>query len=144
MQYEPTLDRDALIEFATKTYFGNVDAKNMDAVLDCFHDEALFCVQTDFTRHSGKGEIRRMFEDFFSAYETIIHRDFTCTVDEANGRISASFIAELHDADGQVTLLHNTNFWRLRPTGQDGGPDKGAKAKFQEVYVYMSGANVLT
>jgi len=144
MQYEPTLDRDALIEFATKTYFGNVDAKNMDAVLDCFHDEALFCVQTDFTRHSGKGEIRRMFEDFFGAYETIIHRDFTCTVDEANGRISASFIAELHDADGQVTLLHNTNFWRLRPTGQDGGPDKGAKAKFQEVYVYMSGANVLT
>ncbi|MDX1703760.1 MAG: nuclear transport factor 2 family protein [Altererythrobacter ishigakiensis] len=136
MQYEPTLNRDELIEFATKTYFGNVDAKNMDATLDCFHDEALFCVQTDFTRHAGKAEIRRMFEDFFAAYETIIHRDFTCTVDEANGRITACFTAELHDADGQVTLLYNTNFWRFRP-----GPDG---PKFQEVYVYMSGANVLT
>ena len=136
MQYEPTLSRDELIEFATKTYFGNVDAKNMDATLDCFHDEALFCVQTDFTRHAGKSEIRRMFEDFFAAYETIIHRDFTCTVDEANGRITACFTAELHDADGQVTLLYNTNFWRFRP-----GPDG---PKFQEVYVYMSGANVLT
>lgn len=132
MQYEPGLSRGALIEFATKTYFGNVDAKNMDAALDCFHDEALFCVQTDFTRHSGKAEIRRMFEDFFGAYETIIHRDFVCTVDEANGRIAANFIAELIDSDGNVTLLNNTNFWRLR----DG--------KFQEVYVYMSGANVLT
>ena len=131
MQYEPGLSRDALIELATKTYFSNVDAKNMEAVLDCFHDGALFCVQTDFTRHSGKDEIRRMFEDFFGAYDTIIHRDFTCTVDEANGRIAASFTAELTDADGGVTLLENTNFWRVR----DG--------KFQEVYVYMSGANVL-
>ncbi|WP_422345675.1 nuclear transport factor 2 family protein [Parasphingorhabdus sp.] len=131
MQYEPGLSRAELIEFATKTYFGNVDAKNMDAALACFHEEALFCVQTSFTRHAGKAEIKRMFEDFFDAYETIIHRDFTCTVDEANGRIAASFVAELTDADGNVTLLNNTNFWRMR----DG--------KFQEVYVYMSGENVL-
>ena len=131
MQYEPGLSRDELIQLATRTYFGNVDAKNMEAALDCFPDGALFCVQTDFTRHSGKEEIRRMFDDFFAAYETIIHRDFTCTVDEANGRIAASFVAELTDADGGVTLLNNTNFWRVR----DG--------KFQEVYVYMSGANVL-
>lgn len=131
MQYEPGLSRAELIEFATRTYFGNVDAKNMDATLDCFHEEALFCVQTSFTRHAGKAEIKRMFEDFFGAYETIIHRDFTCTVDEANGRIAASFVAELTDADGNVTLLNNTNFWRMR----DG--------KFQEVYVYMSGENVL-
>lgn len=131
MQYEPGPSRAELIEFATKTYFGNVDAKNMDAALDCFHDEALFCVQTSFTRHSGKAQIKRMFEEFFGAYETIIHRDFNCTVDEANGRIAASFVAELTDADGNVTLLNNTNFWRMR-----GG-------KFQEVYVYMSGENVL-
>ncbi|GAB5480351.1 nuclear transport factor 2 family protein [Sphingorhabdus sp. EL138] len=131
MQYEPGPSRAELIEFATKTYFGNVDAKDMDATLACFHDEALFCVQTSFTRHAGKAEIKRMFEDFFGAYETIIHRDFTCTVDEANGRIAASFVAELTDADGNVTLLNNTNFWRMR----DG--------KFQEVYVYMSGENVL-
>ncbi len=131
MQYEPGLSRAELIEFATKTYFGNVDAKNMDAALACFHDEALFCVQTSFTRHAGKTEIRRMFEDFFGAYETIVHRDFNCTVDDANGRIAASFVAELTDADGNITLLNNTNFWRMR----DG--------KFQEVYVYMSGENVL-
>ncbi|WP_417617482.1 nuclear transport factor 2 family protein [Parasphingorhabdus sp.] len=131
MQYESGLSRAELIELATKSYFGNVDAKNMEGAIDCFHDGALFCVQTAFTRHSGKEEIRRMFEDFFGAYETIVHRDFTCTVDEANGRIAASFTAELTDADGGVTLLNNTNFWRIR----DG--------KFQEVYVYMSGANVL-
>lgn len=131
MQYEPGLSRAELIELATQKYFASVDAKNMDATLACFHDEALFCVQTAFTRHSGKAELRRMFTDFFGAYETIVHKDFTCTVDDANGRIVACFEAVLTGADGSVTRLHNTNFWRIR----DG--------KFQEVYVYMSGENPL-
>ena len=131
MQYQSSLSRDELIAFATKTYFGNVDAKNLEAVLDCFHDEAIFTVQTSFTVHDGKDELREMFVRFMEGYETIIHRDFECTVDEKNGRITASFVAELIEADGTKTLLENTNFWRIRDN------------KFQEVYVYMSGANVL-
>ncbi|NJS14382.1 MAG: nuclear transport factor 2 family protein [Sphingopyxis sp.] len=131
MQYAPTLSRAELIELATQRYFANVDAKNMDGALACFHDEALFCIQTAFTRHAGKAEIRRMFEDFFAGYADIVHKDFTCTVDEKNGRIAASFEAVLTGHDGSVTRLFNTNFWRVR----DG--------KFQEVYVYMSGANPL-
>ncbi|MBX7482405.1 nuclear transport factor 2 family protein [Qipengyuania qiaonensis] len=131
MQYEPGLSRSQLIDLATQKYFANVDAKNMDATLACFHDEALFCVQTAFTRHSGKAEIRRMFEDFFAGYAEIVHKDFNCTVDEKNGRIAASFEAVLTDHDGEVTRLLNTNFWRV------------CDGKFQEVYVYMSGANPL-
>lgn len=132
MQYQPTLSRDELVQLATQAYFASVDAKRLDDTLDCFNDEALLCVQTSFTRHAGKAEIGRMFKDFFDTYATIVHRDFCCTVDEANGRISASFEAVLTDYDGRVTSLRNTNFWRIR----DG--------RFQEVYVYMSGANVLT
>lgn len=131
MQYSCDLSRDELIELATKTYFGNVDAKNMEATLDCFHDIALFTIQTDHTVHEGKDGIRAMFETFFGGYETIAHKDFTCTVDEKNGRIAASFEAVLTDADGGMTRLFNTNFWRVRGR------------RFQEVYVYMSGANVL-
>ena len=59
MQYEPTLSRAELIDFALNKYFARVDAKDMDAVLDCFHDTALFCVQTAFTRHSGKAGNRQ-------------------------------------------------------------------------------------
>ena len=131
MQYEPSLSRDELIDLATMQYFGNVDKKNMNAALACFNDEALFCVQTAFARHVGKAEIRRMFEDFFGAYESIVHRDFVCTVDEKNGRIAASFEAVLTGHDGSVTRFFNTNFWRVR------------NGKFQEVYVYFSGSNVL-
>jgi hypothetical protein len=72
-----------------------------------------------------------MFVDFMDSHKTIIHRDFTCTVDQNNGRIAASFTAELEDHDGGTVLLENTNFWRIRDD------------KFQEVYIYMSGANPL-
>lgn len=132
MQYAPSLDRAGLIDLALHRYFAAVDAKDIEGALACFHDEALFTVQTSFTTHAGKAEIRRMFEDFMGAYEVIIHRDFETTVDAANGRIAASFEAVLTAADGTVTTLKNTNFWRVR------------EGRFQEVYVYMSGANVLT
>lgn len=131
MQYAPTLHRDALIDLAIQRYFARVDAKDMAAVLDCFHDEAVFTVQTSFTTHAGKPAIERMFTEFFGAWETIVHKDFTITADETNGRIAASFEAVLSDAEGRATRLFNTNFWRVR----DG--------RFQEVHVYMSGANVL-
>lgn len=131
MQYAPTLSRDALIDLAINRYFASVDAKDMDAVLDCFQDEALLTTQTSFTTHAGKPAIERMFADLFGAWETLVHKDFTITVDEINGRIAASFEAVLTAADGSVTQLFNTNFWRVR------------EGRFQEVHVYMSGANVL-
>ena len=132
MQYQSSLSRDELVDLALNKYFGNVDAKNLDAVLDCFHDNAMITVQTAFTVHDGKDNIERMFVDFMGAWDTIIHRDFTCTVDETNGRITACFTAELVDSEGNTTLLYNTNFWRIRGD------------KFQEVYIYMSGENPLT
>lgn len=131
MQYQSPLSREQLVELAITKYFGNVDAKNLDDVLDCFHDNAMITVQTAFAVHAGKDAIRRMFVDFMGAWETIVHRDFTCTVDAGNGRIAACFTAELVDADGNTTLLYNTNFWRIR------------EDRFQEVYIYMSGANPL-
>ena len=91
----------------------------------------MITVQTAFTTHVGKEGIKRMFVDFMESYKTIIHRDFTCTVDQKNGRIAACFTAELEDHDGGTVLLENTNFWRIRGD------------KFQEVYIYMSGANPL-
>jgi ketosteroid isomerase-like protein len=131
MQYAPTLSREDLVDLAINKYFARVDAKDIEAVLACFHDEALFCVQTSFTRHAGKPAIARMFTDFFAANAAIVHKDFTCTVDAAHGRIAASFEAVLTAADGAETRLRNTNFWRVR----DG--------RFQDVHVYMSGDNVL-
>ncbi len=131
MQYQCNLNGQELIDLAINQYFGNVDKKDLERVLNCFHDNAMLTVQTVFTLHEGKQNIGRMFKDFFDNYDVIIHRDFTYTVDEMNGRIVASFVAELKDSEDNTTYLHNTNIWRIRGN------------KFQEVYVYMSGENLL-
>ena len=131
MQYQSDLNRNGLIDLAINKYFANVDKKELGAVLECFHDNAIITIQTAFASHVGIENIKRMFIDFMGAYDTIVHRDFTCAVDEANGRITASFIAELTTADSNKTVLENTNFWRVRGD------------KFQEVYIYMSGENPL-
>ena len=131
MQHAPTLPRDALIDLAIHRYFAAVDAKNMHAVLDCFNEGALLTTQTSFTTHAGKSAIERMFADLFATWDLLVHKDFTITVDELNGRIAASFEAVLTGADGTSVQLFNTNFWRVR------------EGRFQEVHVYMSGANVL-
>lgn len=99
MQYPSSLDRTGLLDLAINRYFGSVDAKKLDSVLECFHDNAMITVQTAFTIHAGKENIKRMFVDFMSAHKTIIHKDFTCTVDEHNGRIVAAFTAELENDD---------------------------------------------
>ena len=41
MQYQSTLDREGLVDLALNKYFGNVDNKNLDAVMDCFHENAM-------------------------------------------------------------------------------------------------------
>lgn len=131
MQYQSSLDREGLIDLAINKYFANVDKKDLDAVLSCFHDNAMMTTQTSFTTHAGIDNIKRMFTDFMSTFDVIVHREFEITTDVDNGRIVASFIADVTDADGNTTTLENTNFWRIRDD------------KFQEIYIYMSGANVL-
>nr|WP_047169160.1 nuclear transport factor 2 family protein [Sphingomonas sp. Y57] len=131
MQYSSELTRERLISLARDEYFANVDAGNIDAAVACFHPEALFTVQTSFATITGTSAIREMIERLVTSNEKVVHRDFVFTVDEANGRIAASFTVELTGKDGTNTVMQNTNFWRVRGD------------KFQEVYVYMSGSNVL-
>lgn len=47
------LNRQQLIDLATKQYFGSVDSKNMDGVLSCFHPDVKFTIQTDNLTHPG-------------------------------------------------------------------------------------------
>ena len=117
MQYAPTLSRDALVDLAIRRYFASVDAKDLTAVLDCFNAEAILTVQTSFAVHAGKPAIERMFADLFATWDSLVHKDFTLTVDTLNGRIAAAFEAVLTDMDGAETHLFNTNFWRLRAGG---------------------------
>ena len=46
------------------SYFKAVDAKDVDAILAHFADDATLTVQTDHAVFAGADEMRRMFTDF--------------------------------------------------------------------------------
>jgi len=128
MQYQTNLNRQQLVELVLAGYFANIDRKDLDGTLACFHDCALVTVQTSFALHEGTASVRRMFADLFARHTRIAHKNIDCTVDTKNGRIAANYIEELVANDGVRTVFENTAFWRLRAD------------RFQELYVYVSGA----
>jgi len=124
----------SLIDMVEHQYFASVDKLDLDAVLDCFNEDAVFTIQSAQAVHSGRdAEIRAMFEELFANYKTRMrHIHFHHVVDPENNRIASQFEVELTDGDGAEMLLTNANFFYLE------------NGKFSRVFVYMSGGvNVL-
>ncbi len=123
--------REWYVDLAVNRYFANVDKKNLQAVLDCFNEDAVFTIQSHFTVHKGRETgIRQMFEKLFT-YKSILHTDFENIVDVDNDAISSRFRVELDPPSGPHVHLMNVNHWYLK------------NDKFQRIFVWMSGENVL-
>lgn len=116
-------------------YFAAVDRMDVVATLACFTPEACFTIATFETTYRGRdAELRAMYERLNRRYARVWHGDFDHVV-QAPNRIASRFrvVNTMHDGSQQVK--HNCNFFRVRPF-------KG-EAAFDEVFVYMSGANSL-
>ena len=124
--------RKYYVDMAQKHYFGNVDAKDLQAVLDCFNPDAVFTIQSSFTVHQGRDAgIKGMFERLFENHTKILHTDFETIADPEGESVSSRFRVELDQNNGNHTTLLNVNHWYLK------------NGKFQRVFVWMSGENVL-
>ena len=122
------------VDIVTKRYFDGVDNKNLEQVLDCFHADATLREMTSDTLHDGRDtHIRKMFEGLFAANGRIWHGNFVHTVDPENEAICSQFTVEIepHDLNDEEQRYENCNRFYLK----DG--------KFSEVFVYMSGENLL-
>jgi ketosteroid isomerase-like protein len=125
------MDRQALID-AVEAYFAALDGRRLEAVLDYFNPDAVFTVQSAFIVCAGRDQqIRQMFEQFLDTYETALHTDFEHIVDPHLQSISSRFRVELDNRDGSHETKQSVNQWYFR----DG--------RFQRVYVWISGDNVL-
>ena len=114
-----------------QNYFGNVDMKFLESVLDCFHSDAMFTIQTANLTHTGTVEIRRMFTDFFQAFRKIWHGEFQPVVDVERQEVAVRFIATRDTHDGEHQRAANCNFFRF----EDG--------KIRSVTIFMSDENPL-
>ena len=121
------------VDIVTKRYFHSVDNYNLEQVLDCFHEDATLTEVTSMTVHEGRDAgIRTMFEGLFDAHDRIWHGNFVHTADTQTQGICSQFSVEV-TPKGEPDFLRyeNCNRFYLR----DG--------KFDKVFVYMSGENLL-
>lgn len=121
------------LDIVTKRYFHGVDTKNMDMVLDCFTADAVLQEVTSNTTHHGRDTgIRRMFETLFANFGRNWHGNFVHTTDPVAGSICSQFSVEITPAGGGAPLRYeNCNRFYL------------TAGKFSQVFVYMSGPNLL-
>jgi ketosteroid isomerase-like protein len=121
-----------LIDIVEYRYFRSVDEKNLQAVLDCFNEDAVLTEVTSQTVHRGRDEgIKKMFENLFENFKATTHKHFHHVVDPENGRVASQFTVDFWGLKGEEFAYTNCDFWYLE------------NGKFQDVYVYMSDENVL-
>lgn len=121
------------IDIVTKRYFDGVDKQNLQQVLDCFHEDAVLTEVTSMTVHEGRDAgISTMFQGLFAAHDRIWHGNFVHTADTESEAICSQFSVEV-TPQGEPDFLRyeNCNRFYLK----DG--------KFDRVFVYMSGENLL-
>lgn len=120
------------IDIVTKRYFDGVDNKRLEQVLDCFHADAVLHEMTSDTKHDGIDAIRTMFEGLFSTNGRIWHGNFVHTADPECNSVCSQFTVEIEPNElGEELIYQNCNRFYLKDD------------KFQTVFVYMSGDNLL-
>ena len=121
------------VDIVTKRYFNGVDNYDMQQVLDCFQEDAVLTEVTSMTVHEGREKgIRTMFEGLFAAHDRIWHGNFVHTADTESEAICSQFSVEVTPkGEAEFLRYENCNRFYLK----DG--------KFDRVYVYMSGENLL-
>jgi len=128
MKEDRSFDYDYYVEMVEKRYFASVDREDMDAVLDCFCEDAVFTIQSDFKVHEGRDTgIKKMFEDYFKAFTWGVHKDFVHLADPDRQCGASQFNVEVEAPDGTKTYMSNANIHFFE------------NGKFKRVYVYMSG-----
>ena len=127
-----TLPYEYYIDIVTKRYFHAVDNYDLEGVLDCFHFDATLTEVTTMTRHDGRDQgIKTMFQGLFDSFSHIWHGNFVHTADSETQSICSQFTVWITPDGGEELRYENCNRFYLR----DG--------KFSEVFVYMSGDNLL-
>lgn len=122
-----------LIDIVTKRYFHGVDNKDIALTLACFQQDAVLMEAVSGNRFVGRDTgIRSMFERLFAANDRLWHGNFVHVADPSAESICSQFSVEVEPSGtGRTVRYENANRFYL----EDG--------LFKNVYVYMSGENLL-
>ncbi len=122
-----------LIDIVAGRFFHGLDNKNLDLALGCFQPDAVLTEVASGSRFTGRDtEIRAMLARFLAAHARIWHGNFVHTADPDTQSVCSQYSLEAEPSGtGRVLRYENANRFYL------------ANGLFQNVFVYMSGENLL-
>lgn len=122
-----------LIDIVAGRFFHGLDTKNLDQSLACFKPDAVLTEVASGSRFTGRDtEIRGMLQRFLAAHARIWHGNFVHTADPATQSVCSQYSLEVGPAGTRGTVRYeNASRFYL------------ADGLFQNVFVYMSGDNLL-
>lgn len=119
-------ERESLIDLVLNRYFARLDARDFDAALACFHEDARFTILPAGLVASGRAAIRSRLEDILARHASVERKPQHIAVDLSTGCVIVGFHAIFTSHDGQRHAMNNVNVWQVR----DG--------RFSDVTVYVS------
>ena len=126
------LSRESLAT-APYRYFEAIDAKDLDATMAQYAENAVETVIPENVTYQGSEEIRRMYVDFFASAEAIRHEILNVVVDAEHRKVATEQTYVGESKDGRKHDMYNCNFFEFDEEG-----------KLERVIIWMSGASPLT
>jgi ketosteroid isomerase-like protein len=118
---------------APGAYFRSIDAKDLEATMEHYADDAVEIIMPDDLRFEGREAIREMYVNFFDDFKTTSHDIRNLVVDPAAGKVATeqSFRGQPSTGESQAEM-YNCNFFEFNNEG-----------KLSRVIIWMSGMNPL-
>jgi ketosteroid isomerase-like protein len=114
-------------------YFEAIDARDLEATMAQYADDAVEIVIPENVTFRGGDEIRRMYVEFFASSQTGRHEIKNVVVDEEHGKVATEQTYVGESTDGRQHDMYNCNFFEFNADG-----------KVQRVIIWMSGASPLS
>jgi ketosteroid isomerase-like protein len=119
-------ERDTLVDLVLNRYFKRLDARDFDAALACFHDDARFTILPAGLVSIGRAAIREQLEGVLARHVSVERHPQHIAVDLSTGCVMVGFSALFTGHDGQRHAMNNVNVWQVR------------EGRFSDVTVYVS------
>lgn len=118
---------------APRSYFRSIDAKDLEATMEHYADDAVEIIMPDNLRFEGASAIREMYVNFFDDFTTIRHEIRNLVADSSTGKVATeqAFTGSPSAGENEAEM-YNCNFFEFDDQG-----------KLSRVIIWMSGANPL-
>ena len=111
------LNRDQLLDLTVSRYFGGLNDRNLDVVMQTMAKECVMWFPAASFNYKGEHALRIHMKDFFANFPVIDFHDFVNIVDEETQSVVSYFTVRLVDDQNKEVSMRNCNIFHCDTSG---------------------------